>query len=126
MGAAESKSLTSTSGDSAIRGRIGFHVLRVADGSPAGEGGIEPFFDYVVGVGGEPLDANMAAKARGQGGSVEEMLARVVEDHEGQTLTLQVWSSKRAELRGEWGSVGRSRARADCRREGRRLAALEG
>jgi hypothetical protein len=32
--------------------------------------------------------------------NVEELLAEVVEAHEGRALSLQVWSSKRAELRG--------------------------
>jgi hypothetical protein len=33
-------------------------------------------------------------------GSVEEMLAGVVDAHEDRELNLQIWSSKRAELRG--------------------------
>lgn len=97
MGAAESRSLTSTTADSSIRGRIGFHVLRVADNSPAAAAGIEPFFDYLVGVNGEALSsASMQGSATG---SVEEMLAGVVDAHEDRELNLQVWSSKRAELR---------------------------
>lgn len=102
MGAAESKSLTSTS-DPAIRGRIGFHTLRVAEGSPAQDAGIEPFFDFLVGIGGQAL--NSASMDHSQTGSVEEMLASVVEMHEGRELSMQVWSSKRAELRGGSGHI---------------------
>ena len=73
-------------------------VLRVADNSPAAAAGIEPFFDYLVGVNGEALSpASMQGSATG---SVEEMLAGVVDAHEDRELNLQVWSSKRAELRG--------------------------
>lgn len=100
MGAAESRSLTSTSSDPSLRGRTGFHVLRVADNSPAAAAGIEPFFDYVVGVDGQPLSAGMA----GPNASpvlIEEMLAKVVEEHEEHQLDLQIWSSKRMELRGQ-------------------------
>ncbi|KAK9898194.1 hypothetical protein P389DRAFT_166517 [Cystobasidium minutum MCA 4210] len=98
MGAAESRSLTSTSTDPSLRGRTGFHVLRVADNSPAAEAGIEPFFDYVVGVDGQPLSAGMAGP-NASPNLIEEMLAKVVEEHEGHQLALQIWSSKRMELR---------------------------
>lgn len=100
MGAAESRSLTSTSADPSLRGRTGFHVLRVADNSPAAAAGIEPFFDYVVGVDGQPLSAGMAGP-NASPHLIEEMLAKVVEEHEGHQLDLQIWSSKRAELRGD-------------------------
>lgn len=32
-----------------------YHVLRVAESSPAAEAGIEPFFDYIVGIGGQQV-----------------------------------------------------------------------
>lgn len=96
MGAGESKALTSTSQD-AIRGRIGFHCLRVAEGSPA-EGVIEPYFDFICGLQGQALTSADFNHAR----NIEEMLAEVVEAHEGRQLSMQVWSSKRAELRGEF------------------------
>lgn len=50
MGAQESR--LADDGQQDLKGIKGFHVLRVADSSPAAEAGIEPFFDYVVGVGG--------------------------------------------------------------------------
>ncbi|CAG8496356.1 5610_t:CDS:2 [Ambispora gerdemannii] len=34
----------------------GYHVLRVQENSPAHLAGIEPFFDYIVGINGIPLD----------------------------------------------------------------------
>lgn len=34
---------------------LAFHVLRVAENSPAAEAGIEPFFDFVVGAAGKQL-----------------------------------------------------------------------
>lgn len=111
MGAAESRSLTSTSSDVNIRGRIGFHVLRVADGSPAAVAGIEAYFDYVVGVSGQPFNA--ATHAGHGGGNIEEMLAGIVDDHEGRQLSLQVWSSKRADLRGAMTFHWRHCAQAD-------------
>ena len=97
MGAAESKSLTSTS-EGAIRGRIGFHVLRCAEGSPAEAASIEPYFDYIVGLNGQAL--NSSSMDQSHTSNVEELLAEVVEAHEGRALSLQVWSSKRGELRG--------------------------
>ena len=106
MGAAESRSLASTSTDKSIRGKVGFHVLRVADGSPAAQANIEPYFDYIVGLLGQAINAS-THDVHG-GGNVEEMLARVVEEYEDRKLTLQIWSSKRAELRG---------ARARCSSE---------
>ncbi|KZP31518.1 hypothetical protein FIBSPDRAFT_945044 [Athelia psychrophila] len=61
------------------------HVLRVTPSSPASETTIEPFFDFVVGYdeGNDSLNAVDAAQ-----------LERIVEEHEGSTLNLLVWSSK--------------------------------
>jgi hypothetical protein len=36
-------------------GALGLHVLRIAEGSPAAEAGLEPFFDFVVAAGGVPV-----------------------------------------------------------------------
>lgn len=41
-------------GQSAPKGNIGLHVLRVAEGSPAADSQIEPYFDFVVGYNGTP------------------------------------------------------------------------
>lgn len=72
----------------------------MADNSPAAAAGIEPFFDYVVGVDGQPLSAGMAG-GNSSTHLIEEMLAKIVDEHEGHYLDLQIWSSKRMELRGE-------------------------
>lgn len=67
------------------------HVLRVTPSSPASETTIEPFFDFVVGYdeGNDSLNAVDAAQ-----------LERIVEEHEGRTLNLLVWSSKNKMTRG--------------------------
>lgn len=55
MGAQESHFAQAGAGASGLRGIKGYHVLRVADSSPAYEAGIEPFFDYIVGIGGQSV-----------------------------------------------------------------------
>lgn len=58
MGQAESQPQSGHSGaasPSSSSGSVAFHVLRVAENSPAAEAGIEPFFDFVVGAGGRQL-----------------------------------------------------------------------
>ncbi|MBW0504362.1 hypothetical protein O181_044077 [Austropuccinia psidii MF-1] len=64
-----------------------YHVLRVAESSPASEAGIEPFFDYIVGIGGEQVTED------------GETLARWLDESEGKTITLQVYSSRKQEVR---------------------------
>jgi predicted metalloprotease with PDZ domain len=34
---------------------VAFHVLRVAENSPAAQAGLDPFFDFIVGVNGTQL-----------------------------------------------------------------------
>ncbi|CAH7678499.1 GRASP55/65 PDZ-like domain-containing protein [Phakopsora pachyrhizi] len=65
----------------------GYHVLRVADSSPASEAGIEPFFDYIVGIGGQAITDD------------GEALTTWLDQSEGQVITLQVYSSRRREIR---------------------------
>merc|ERR1712137_617435 len=65
----------------------GYHVLRVADSSPASEAGIEPFFDYIVGIGGQAITEDGDA------------LTNWLDQSEGQMITLQVYSSRRQEIR---------------------------
>ena len=38
-----------------VHGGAAFHVLRVAERSPAADGGVDPFFDFVVGVNGKQI-----------------------------------------------------------------------
>ena len=66
------------------------HVLRVTPSSPASNTDIEPFFDFVVGFQGDALTNNLDAAE----------LEKIVESHEGQSLSLVVWNSKNHESRG--------------------------
>ncbi|GJN94208.1 hypothetical protein Rhopal_007282-T1 [Rhodotorula paludigena] len=72
---------------SSSSGSVAFHVLRVAENSPAAEAGIEPFFDFVVGAGGRQL------------GDEIDLLTDVLEENEGSEVSLQVYSTKRKEVR---------------------------
>ncbi|KAI1794805.1 GRASP55/65 PDZ-like domain-containing protein [Ganoderma leucocontextum] len=67
------------------------HVLRVTPSSPASQTTIEPYFDFVVGYKGDALDAYNTIDA--------SELERIVESHEGLTITLLVWNSKSQETR---------------------------
>ncbi|KAI5481809.1 golgi reassembly stacking protein 2 [Pseudohyphozyma bogoriensis] len=66
---------------------VAFHVLRVAELSPAAEAGIDPFFDFICGVNGHQLGDDIDA------------FTKVLEDSEDRAIVLQVWSTKRKELR---------------------------
>ncbi|TNY20090.1 GRASP55/65 PDZ-like domain-containing protein, partial [Rhodotorula diobovata] len=66
---------------------LAFHVLRVAENSPAAEAGIEPFFDFVVGAAGKQLGDDL------------DLLTDVLEDNEGREVALQIYSTKRKEVR---------------------------
>lgn len=55
MGQAESHPSGGDTSASTSTANAAFHVLRVAENSPAAEAGIEPFFDFVVGAGGKQL-----------------------------------------------------------------------
>ncbi|EJT98566.1 hypothetical protein DACRYDRAFT_24192 [Dacryopinax primogenitus] len=61
------------------------HVLRVSPGSPAALAHIEPFFDYIVGlVGAGVSDQSLEP----------DNLGRIVDQYEGRTLSLRVYSAK--------------------------------
>ncbi|PLW24398.1 hypothetical protein PCASD_08363 [Puccinia coronata f. sp. avenae] len=64
-----------------------YHVLRVAECSPAAEAGIEPFFDYIVGIGGQQVTED------------GEKLANWLDEAEGKSITLQIYSSRKQEVR---------------------------
>lgn len=110
MGASESRQL---SDDSAPKS--GYHVVRVAANSPAHLAGIEPFFDFCVGLDGVALNVSgagddAAAGGGGTGGAAAGMGAwKKLEEREGTEVTLHIWSSKRQQLRGEtkaaWNTV---------------------
>ncbi|KAG6841705.1 hypothetical protein C0991_007977 [Blastosporella zonata] len=67
------------------------HVLRVTSSSPASQTNIEPFFDFIVGFEGETLSQDNTIDA--------SQLERIVEQHEGRTLNLLVWSGKSQKTR---------------------------
>lgn len=87
---------------------VALHVLRVADGSPAHQAGIQPLFDYLIGV--DILktrpndDVQTAATAREPDLQVQEEpvglsldpeeLGRVLEENEDQEIGLRVYNSK--------------------------------
>ncbi|KAE8216048.1 hypothetical protein CF327_g754 [Tilletia walkeri] len=111
MGAAESTPRIAANADAPRRG---YHVARVAEGSPAHLAGIEPFFDYLVGLEGQALDPSISLNPAGtgpQGTAVvtPEQQARIeaagldvwrsLEKREGTSVILNVWNSKRQEFR---------------------------
>ncbi|GAA6044353.1 hypothetical protein JCM8097_002784 [Rhodosporidiobolus ruineniae] len=89
MGQAESSQAGAAADlDPSLRGlSAAFHVLRVAEGSPAAEGGIDPFFDFIVGARGKQI------------GDEIDLLTDVLEENEGRQVSLQVYSTKRREVR---------------------------
>ncbi|GAA5982783.1 hypothetical protein JCM10908_006786 [Rhodotorula pacifica] len=90
MGQAESQPQSGGGGsDASGEGstHAALHVLRVAENSPAAEAGIEPFFDFVVGAGGQQI------------GDEIDYLTDVLEQNEGAELPLQIYSTKRKEVR---------------------------
>ncbi|KAG0253966.1 Golgi reassembly-stacking protein 2 [Actinomortierella ambigua] len=64
------------------RHRLGYHVLRVKEGSPAAIAGIRPYFDYIVGVNGSRLNKESTELQ-------DQMMA-----NEGKTITLDVYSTR--------------------------------
>lgn len=117
MGAAESRPAPERSGTqtqyrlTAGEPKQGYHVIRVAQESPAQVAGVcvlgeanasEPFFDFCIGINGQPL-VNMSSDPRHvQDTTASEARAAwsMVEQHEGQAIVLNVWNSKRQEYRG--------------------------
>ncbi|KAF9106345.1 Golgi reassembly-stacking protein 2 [Mortierella sp. GBA35] len=64
------------------RHRLGYHVLRVKDDSPAYRAGIRPFFDYIVAVNGVRLNSETTYLQ-------DQMLA-----HEDKPLLLDIYSTR--------------------------------
>ncbi|CAG8463196.1 7446_t:CDS:2 [Racocetra fulgida] len=65
----------------------GYHILRVKENSPAHTAGIEPFFDYIVGINGIPLDTETSVFQ-------EQLLFNVDKE-----VILLVYSTKEQEYR---------------------------
>jgi len=84
----------------------GLHVLRVAEGSPSADSGIEPFFDLVVGYNGTAMVSFTCLKSypnslHEQTEDVDAFTHAVeTAERKGQSIVLQIWSTKREELRG--------------------------
>jgi len=94
---------------------VALHVLRVAELSPAHQAGIQPFFDYLIGVEilkRRPLTGESGA-VRSQGIDEEiyeeaiglsldpEELARVLEENEEKEIGLRVYNAKSQRIRCE-------------------------
>ncbi|CDS00713.1 related to GRH1-acetylated protein, involved in ER to Golgi transport [Sporisorium scitamineum] len=94
MGASESRLRVDDSNEAP---RQGYHVVRVAAGSPAHLSGIEPFFDFCVGLDGVALDPTKDV----DGGADSTGLGawKSLEEREGTQVVLNVWNSKRQQLR---------------------------
>lgn len=71
--------------------RRGLHVLRVTPDSPASQTDLEAFFDFVVGLEGNPFSSDIDGSE----------LERIVESNENKELNLLVWSSKTQQTRRE-------------------------
>ncbi|BGP58483.1 hypothetical protein JCM8202v2_006152 [Rhodotorula sphaerocarpa] len=88
MGQAESHpQATHEAGGGDGSAHAALHVLRVAENSPAAEAGVEPFFDFVVGAGGQQIGDDI------------DYLTDVLEQNEGAEVPLQIYSTKRKEIR---------------------------
>ncbi|KAN0060626.1 hypothetical protein ACQY0O_007284 [Thecaphora frezii] len=105
MGASESRPRLEDSDDAP---KQGYHVVRVAAGSPAHLAGIEPFFDFCVGIDGVALDpsrdvdgdrtsSDSAAPSSTSNAGLGAW--KSLEEREGTEVILNIWSSKRQELR---------------------------
>ncbi|KAI3617369.1 hypothetical protein CBS9595_003278 [Malassezia furfur] len=98
MGASESRP---EAGDASIAPKQGYHVIRVAQGSPAQYAGFEPFFDFCIGINGRPL-ADLGVEYP-PGVPVGARLGHAnwttVEANEGREIVLNVWSSKQQAYR---------------------------
>ncbi|GAA5822058.1 hypothetical protein JCM5353_006216 [Sporobolomyces roseus] len=95
---------SSTSHDPALTTSTAFHVLRIAENSPASEASLEPFFDFIVGINQQLL------------GDEIDLLTEVLEGNEGRQVGLMVYSTKRKAIRDvyvtpsrDWSSTGGSR-----------------
>ena len=66
----------------------GYHILRVSPGSPADDAGLEPFFDYLVGINGVILEDDA------------RYLSQTVKENVMQEVMLHVYNSKQGIVRG--------------------------
>lgn len=84
--------------------RTALHCLRVQEDSPAYNAGIQPFFDYLIGV--ELLHRRSGAEEEVyqelEGLTLDpEELGRVLDENEGKEIGLRIWNSKAQSIRCE-------------------------
>ena len=82
--------------------RTALHCLRVQEDSPAYNAGIQPFFDYLLGVELLHRQANASSEAFEEPVDLSldpEELARVLDENEGKEIGLRVWNSKSQTVR---------------------------
>ncbi|PWZ03060.1 hypothetical protein BCV70DRAFT_197296 [Testicularia cyperi] len=96
MGASESRPRLDDSQDAP---KQGYHVVRVAAGSPAHLAGIEPFFDFCVGIDDVALDPRRDVDGAGNSDTAGLGAWKSLEEREGTQVILNVWNSKRQQLR---------------------------
>ncbi|GHJ87430.1 hypothetical protein NliqN6_3832 [Naganishia liquefaciens] len=82
--------------------RTALHCLRVQEDSPAYNAGIQPFFDYLIGV--ELLHRRSGAEEEvyqePEGLTLDpEELGRVLDENEGKEIGLRIWNSKAQSIR---------------------------
>lgn len=82
--------------------RTALHCLRVQEDSPAYNAGIQPFFDYLIGV--ELLHRRSGVEEEvyqePEGLTLDpEELGRVLEENEGKEIGLRIWNSKAQSIR---------------------------
>ncbi|KAG0354397.1 Golgi reassembly-stacking protein 2 [Podila minutissima] len=71
------------------RHRLGYHVLKVKDDSPALRAGIRPFFDYITAINGVRLNVE----------GLEYQIHEILAANEDKAVTLDVYSTKEQEGR---------------------------
>lgn len=82
--------------------REALHCLRVQEDSPAYNAGIQPFFDYLIGV--ELLHRRAGIEEEVYQEPVgltldPEQLTRVLDENEGKEIGLRIWNSKAQSIR---------------------------
>lgn len=80
----------------------GFRVIHVDHNSPAIDAGIESYFDFIVGINGQPLSQTItmseAPFTAEQSAPIDQFL-HIIENSRGSTIPFDVWSAKGRVLR---------------------------
>ncbi|XP_015787916.1 Golgi reassembly-stacking protein 2 [Tetranychus urticae] len=82
-------------------GKEGYHVLKVQEGSPGAEAGLQAYFDFIVSIGNTRLNQN------------NETLKEILKANINQTIKMTVFNSKTSTIRqvdirpsSDWGGTG--------------------